>query len=300
MKKNNFYLLFLFIIICTSFSYVYAENKLSNNIYGYTSVNEINVYEKNSVFGDINKDGYVDSKDAAIILQMASGIIKQDTENADLNKDGYVDSKDATLLLMYVSGANKDIVYIDTTEETTEATTITEETTEEATITEVWVTEKPVNPPLSEEPDFELTTNLDFTYFDFSSLDNGTYNSPYSNGIFTVNPSKNGFIVGFDRYDYILLTSPNRHEDVNCIEINASKYTNGFILKVGGRADGYTPSRIAVTDEAGNVLYHQDRFPFYGGDYTDLIFTVDKPGKYILKDIAMADFKLHQLSIKGL
>lgn len=217
-----------------------------------------------------------------------------------MNKDGYVDSKDATLLLMYVSGANKDIVYIDTTEETTEEITTIEETTEVATITEVWITEKPVNPPPSEEPDFELTTSSDFVYFDFSSLDNGTYNSPYSNGIFTVNPSKNGFVVGFDKYDYILLTSPDRHEDVNCIEINASEYTNGFILKVGGRAAGYTPSRIAVTDEAGNVLYQQDRFPFYGGDYTDLIFTVDKPGKYILKDIAMADFKLHQLSIKGL
>ena len=286
MKNKFFYILFLSAILCIAFRCVYAKNSSQDIL----TADKIKIYADNNTLGDLNKDNIIDSKDATIVLQMASGTVEQDIERADINSDGIIDSKDATLLLMYVSGANKDIWNADTS---------TEETTELATVT------MPYNPTIegpdpSVEPYFELTTDKDFTYFDFSDLDNGRYSLPYNKGIFTLYPASDGFTVGFDRYDYILLTSTKYHKDIDYIKIDASDYKDGFILKVGGRAEGASPSRIAITDEEGNIVGEQFKLPYYCGAYEDMVFTLSKPGKYRLAAPDMADFKLHQLSIKGI
>ena len=68
--------------------------------------------------GDVNNDGYINSVDAALILQHTGGIINlnnqysglspSSTTRADVNGNGQVGSNDATLVLQYTAG------YIDT------------------------------------------------------------------------------------------------------------------------------------------------------------------------------------------
>ncbi|MBQ7265465.1 MAG: hypothetical protein IJS61_05140 [Firmicutes bacterium] len=55
------------------------------------------------LLGDVNRDGVVDSKDASIILAIASGSVENDPVG-DVNNDGVTDSKDASLVLQYTAG----------------------------------------------------------------------------------------------------------------------------------------------------------------------------------------------------
>ncbi len=56
--------------------------------------------------GDVNKDGVVNSVDAAIILQYVAGLISNlnHPDNADANQDGVVNAVDAALILQYEAG----------------------------------------------------------------------------------------------------------------------------------------------------------------------------------------------------
>lgn len=61
--------------------------------------------EKDFLLGDVNNDGVVDAKDAAVILNDYATALLEDreikNEVADFNKDGKVDSADASAILTY-------------------------------------------------------------------------------------------------------------------------------------------------------------------------------------------------------
>jgi hypothetical protein len=56
--------------------------------------------------GDVNRNGGVDSIDAALVLQFGAGLLDElpAPENADLNSDGRIDAIDAAIILQYVAG----------------------------------------------------------------------------------------------------------------------------------------------------------------------------------------------------
>lgn len=57
--------------------------------------------------GDVTKDGKINSHDALVILQYATGSIALDSSKlrlADINKDSYINSLDALLILQYTVG----------------------------------------------------------------------------------------------------------------------------------------------------------------------------------------------------
>jgi hypothetical protein len=54
--------------------------------------------------GDVNRDGDVNSIDAALILQFAAGLLPSLPPTADANIDGRVDSIDAALVLQFSAG----------------------------------------------------------------------------------------------------------------------------------------------------------------------------------------------------
>ena len=54
--------------------------------------------------GDVNRDGRVDSIDAAIILQYAAGLLPAEPAFGDVNHDGQTNAIDAALILQYVAG----------------------------------------------------------------------------------------------------------------------------------------------------------------------------------------------------
>ncbi len=54
--------------------------------------------------GDANKDGTVNSIDAALVLQRTAGLLPSINPNADVNGDGRIDSIDAALILQFVAG----------------------------------------------------------------------------------------------------------------------------------------------------------------------------------------------------
>ncbi len=54
--------------------------------------------------GDANKDGTVNSIDAALVLQRTAGLLPSINSNADVNSDGRIDSIDAALILQFVAG----------------------------------------------------------------------------------------------------------------------------------------------------------------------------------------------------
>jgi hypothetical protein len=59
-----------------------------------------------SLLGDVNCDGLIDSRDAALILQLTARLISTVPcpENANVNRDGSIDSRDAALILQYDAG----------------------------------------------------------------------------------------------------------------------------------------------------------------------------------------------------
>ena len=57
--------------------------------------------------GDVNGDGKITSKDAALILKYIAGDISADDIDlaaVDVNGDGKITSKDAALVLKYIAG----------------------------------------------------------------------------------------------------------------------------------------------------------------------------------------------------
>ncbi|MBQ7266504.1 MAG: dockerin type I repeat-containing protein [Firmicutes bacterium] len=77
------------------------------DFYGSSRMGYVVDVFKLPIYGDVNGDKSVDSKDASLILQHTSGIatLSGDALKAgDVNKDGNVDSKDASVILQYTSG----------------------------------------------------------------------------------------------------------------------------------------------------------------------------------------------------
>lgn len=104
-----------------TYGYINATIEGNNKIEGITEVigylNETTIpqtYEDSYYYklGDLNKDGYIDSRDASIVLRISSKLAvnneltdeeKEQSTRADMNKDGYVNQKDASLILNYYS-----------------------------------------------------------------------------------------------------------------------------------------------------------------------------------------------------
>ena len=55
-------------------------------------------------YGDANKDGNVNSIDAALVLQYSAGLLTSVNANADASNNGQINAIDATLILQYVAG----------------------------------------------------------------------------------------------------------------------------------------------------------------------------------------------------
>lgn len=66
--------------------------------------------EGNRLKGDADGDGVVETTDARIILQMASGIIESDLSVADMNGDGAVSLQDAIDALRKASGIGSVVI----------------------------------------------------------------------------------------------------------------------------------------------------------------------------------------------
>lgn len=60
--------------------------------------------QENILLGDANLDGFIDPKDASIVLSMVAGNVLPDPKHCDVNQNGYVDAKDASLILSYSAG----------------------------------------------------------------------------------------------------------------------------------------------------------------------------------------------------
>ncbi|MBQ6878261.1 MAG: DUF2012 domain-containing protein [Oscillospiraceae bacterium] len=55
-----------------------------------------------NLYGDVNSDGYINPKDATLILQYSAEFdVNPNLDAADVNGDSYVNPKDATLILQY-------------------------------------------------------------------------------------------------------------------------------------------------------------------------------------------------------
>ena len=92
----------------------YSPNYFSSDVNSFLTAEITDVYifslgENDSiVYGDVNFDGQVDSKDASIVLRHSSGEAQLSGKEflaGDVNKDNSVDSKDASLILQYTSGS---------------------------------------------------------------------------------------------------------------------------------------------------------------------------------------------------
>lgn len=69
-------------------------------------ITETELKEQSIIYGDINGDGDVNSKDAVVLKKHLAGYegLTFDSEAADMNRDNKVDSKDAVRLLRYLAG----------------------------------------------------------------------------------------------------------------------------------------------------------------------------------------------------
>lgn len=67
---------------------------------------DLEVEGRKIIYGDMNSDGDVNSKDAVLLKKHLAGYtgLEIDTEAADVNADGNTDSKDAVRLLRYLAG----------------------------------------------------------------------------------------------------------------------------------------------------------------------------------------------------
>ena len=85
----------------------YNEDDIYNtnfeNVHFYTADGMVTV--KDIMPGDVNGDGKINTKDAALLLQYFVAIVNSiDEEVADVNNDGKVNSKDASMILQYCAG----------------------------------------------------------------------------------------------------------------------------------------------------------------------------------------------------
>ena len=63
--------------------------------------------EPSFLYGDVNRDGKVDTKDAVMFKQYLAGMnIDMDLNAADVNIDNKVDTKDVVKLMKYLAGVN--------------------------------------------------------------------------------------------------------------------------------------------------------------------------------------------------
>lgn len=104
-----------------TYGYINAIIEENSQIEGITEVigylNETIIpqtYEDSYYYktGDLNEDGFIDSRDASIVLRISSKLStgkdltieeKEQSTRADMNKDGYINQKDASLILSYYS-----------------------------------------------------------------------------------------------------------------------------------------------------------------------------------------------------
>ena len=73
------------------------------NVFFYTVDGTVTI--KDIMPGDVNADGKINTKDAALLLQYFVAIVDSiDEEVADVNNDGKVNTKDASMILQYCAG----------------------------------------------------------------------------------------------------------------------------------------------------------------------------------------------------
>ena len=92
-------------------SFVYIKRN-SNKQYEYKTHLICDSYKYDAsgycvMYGDVNEDGVVDSKDATKINNYLAGnetLNEQAMKNADVNADGKIDNTDSLLILQFVSG----------------------------------------------------------------------------------------------------------------------------------------------------------------------------------------------------
>ncbi|MBR2048480.1 MAG: dockerin type I repeat-containing protein [Oscillospiraceae bacterium] len=67
---------------------------------------EVKVFDLDCLWGDVNHDGYVNAKDATLVLQYSVGTNEGFfcEAKADVNGDGFINAKDATLILQHSVG----------------------------------------------------------------------------------------------------------------------------------------------------------------------------------------------------
>ncbi|MBQ4282890.1 MAG: dockerin type I repeat-containing protein, partial [Lachnospira sp.] len=74
---------------------------------GHSYTETIPVLEPSFLYGDVNRDGKVDTKDAVMFKQYLAGMnIDMDLNAADVNIDNKVDTKDVVKLMKYLAGVN--------------------------------------------------------------------------------------------------------------------------------------------------------------------------------------------------
>ncbi len=128
----------------------------------------------------------------------------------------------------------------------------------------------------------ETTTNFGIE-FDFSDLENGTYTTDFTNGIFSLNAGEGTYDIGGINEKYITLNSqefsPNATEGY--ILIDADDMPNGFALNLEAILQGYSYGRISLTNETGEVI---DMCEFYdNSEKTKATLNAYTSGKYTIK-----------------
>lgn len=100
-------------------AYLHTVNSVNFPTYADKYPKAYDSYGENNsgsyVFGDADGNGYIDSKDAAVILidyarNIVEGISYLDADVCDVNYDGKIDSRDATKILVYYAKSMVDKV----------------------------------------------------------------------------------------------------------------------------------------------------------------------------------------------
>ena len=107
-KIRKYYIIFIIaFVVLFNMTNVYAAETNYNT--------ESDIKNDNIMYGDVNLDGKIDSRDATRLMRYIKGEIKltaSEKKNADVFLDGKINSADTDILMKYLAGYEIILPYI--------------------------------------------------------------------------------------------------------------------------------------------------------------------------------------------